>query len=491
MRQPPFNPATEVSDDVRSRFYIGGTWVESGSSQRSTLTTPTTEEFFLDVPLANIDDADRAIDAARAAFDSGPWPLMSGAERAVYIRKFSAAITERLPLLARIWTAQVGAPVGFAAMFTPVAPAMLNYYAGLAESFAFADVRATPQGEARVHGLPVGVALLIAPWNAHLPILSYKLGAALAAGCTVVVKSSPETPLDALVLAECAHDAGLPPGVFNVLTAYKDVGAHLVASPKVDKVSFTGSTSAGKKIGTVCLERMARFTLELGGKSAAVVLDDADLMSTLPALVHYSMPFSGQICFAQTRILLPRSRYEEFLNAYVAAVSGMVVGDPWDDTTHVGPLATAAQLERVLGYIDIGKKDGARLMTGGARSKHFERGYFVEPTVFADVTPEMTIAREEVFGPVVSVMPYEDIEDAIRIANASDFGLSGTVFTSDVNRGYDVAKRIKTGNVTVNGLQMAPNVPFGGFKQSGIGREGGPEGLTAFLEYQVVYLPHA
>ena len=264
-----------------------------------------------------------------------------------------------------------------------------------------------------------------------------------------------------------------------------------MASPKVDKVSFTGSTSAGKKIGTVCLERMARFTLELGGKSAAVVLDDADLMSTLPALVHYSMPFSGQICFAQTRILLPRSRYEEFLNAYVAAVSGMVVGDPWDDTTHVGPLATAAQLERVLGYIDIGKKDGARLMTGGARSKHFERGYFVEPTVFADVTPEMTIAREEVFGPVVSVMPYEDIEDAIRIANASDFGLSGTVFTSDVNRGYDVAKRIKTGNVTVNGLQMAPNVPFGGFKQSGIGREGGPEGLTAFLEYQVVYLPHA
>jgi len=491
MKQPLFSPATEVSENVRSRFYIGGTWVKSHSSRRSILTTPSTEEFLLDVPLADTTDADLAIDAARVAFDTGSWPRMSGAERAVYIRKFSTAIRERLPLLSRIWTAQVGAPVGFAAMFTPVAPAMLDYYAGLAENHPFVETRKTPQGEARVLGLPVGVAVLISPWNAQLPILSYKLGAALAAGCTVVVKSSPETPLDALVLAECAHEAGLPPGVFNVITADRDVGSHLVDSPKVDKVSFTGSTSAGKQIGAACLARMARFTLELGGKSAAVVLDDADLMATLPALVPFSMPFAGQICFAQTRILLPRSRYDEFLGAYVAAVSGMVVGDPWDDATHVGPLSTAAQLERVLRYIEQGKKEGARLMTGGTRSRQFERGYFVEPTVFADVTPDMTIAREEIFGPVVSVMVYEDVEDAIRIANATDFGLSGTVFTSDRTWGYDVARRIKTGNVTINGLEMAPNVPFGGFKQSGIGREGGPEGLDAFLEYQAIYLPRA
>lgn len=445
----------------------------------------------MDAPLADAADADRAIDAARVAFDTGVWPRMSGAERAVYLRRLSAAVKERLPLLSRIWTAQVGAPVSFASMFTPVAPAMLDYYTALAEGYPFMETRKTPQGEAQVLGTPVGVAVLISPWNAQLPILSYKLGAALAAGCTVVVKSSPETPLDALVLAECAHEVGLPPGVLNVITADRDVGAHLVASPKVDKVSFTGSTAAGKQIGAACLARMARFTLELGGKSAAVVLDDADLTKTLSALIPFSMPFSGQICFAQTRILLPRSRYDEFLNAYVAGVRGMVVGDPWDDATHVGPLSTSAQLERVLRYIDEGRKEGARLMTGGIRSKQFERGYFVEPTVFSDVTSDMTIAREEIFGPVVSVMVYDDVEDAIRIANASDFGLSGTVFTGDPDRGYHLAKRMKTGNVTVNGLEMAPNVPFGGFKQSGIGREGGPEGLDAFLEYQAIYLPQA
>jgi aldehyde dehydrogenase (NAD+) len=455
------------------------------------LTTPSTEAFFLDVPLADVTDGDRAIQAARDAFDDGPWPRMSGAERATYIRRLSSAIKARLPLLSRIWTAQVAAPVNFASMFTPVTPAMLDYYADLAESHAFVDIRKTPQGEARVQGVPVGVAVLISPWNAQLPILSYKLGAALAAGCTVVVKSSPETPMDALVLAECAHEAGLPPGVLNVITADRDVGFHLVSSPKVDKVSFTGSTAAGKRVGSACLAHMTRFTLELGGKSAAIVLDDADLMPTLSALVPYSMPFSGQICFAQTRILLPRSRYDEFLGAYVAAVSGMVVGDPWDDATHLGPLSSATQLDRVLRYIDHGKNEGARLMTGGSRSQRFERGYFVEPTVFADVTPDMTLAREEVFGPVVSVMVYEDVEHAIALANATDFGLSGTVFTRDVEHGHDVAQRLKTGNVTVNGLEMAPNVPFGGFKQSGLGREGGPEGLEAFLEYRAIYLPRA
>jgi acyl-CoA reductase-like NAD-dependent aldehyde dehydrogenase len=445
----------------------------------------------LDVPLADVTDAERAIDAARVAFDTGAWPRMTGVERAAYLKRFSAAVKERLPLLSRIWTAQVGAPVSFASMFAPVAPAMFDYYAGLAESYAFTETRQTPRGEARVSRGPVGVAVLIAPWNAQLPILSYKLGAALAAGCTVVVKSSPETPLDALVLAECADEAGLPPGVFNVITADRDVGAHLVASPKIDKVSFTGSTSAGKQIGAACLARMTRFTLELGGKSAALVLDDADLASTLSAVVPYSMPFSGQICFAQTRILLPRSRHDEFLDAYVAAVSGMIVGDPWDDATHVGPLSTAAQLERVLRYIDQGQKEGARLMTGGVRSEQFDHGYFVEPTVFAGVTRDMTIAQEEIFGPVVSVMLYDDLEDAIKTANASDFGLSGTVFTTDLEKGYGIAKRMKTGNVTVNGLEMAPNVPFGGFKQSGMGREGGPEGLEAFLEYQAIYLPRA
>jgi aldehyde dehydrogenase (NAD+) len=491
MKQPSFNPTKEVSEDVRSRFYINGAWVNSSSRKRTTLTTASTEEFLFDAPLADTADADRAINAARVAFDDGPWPHMSGPERASYIKKLSAAVKQRLPLLTRLWTAQVGAPINFSSMFTPTVPAMLDYYAELVENHVFTETRKTWQGQAHVIGQPVGVAVLIAPWNAPLPILSYKLGAALAAGCTVVVKSCPEAPLDALVLAECAQEAGLPPGVLNVITADRDVSAHLVASHKVDKVSFTGSTGAGKQVAAACLSRMARFTLELGGKSAAIVLDDADLMSTLSALVPYSMPFAGQICFAQTRILLPRSRYDEFLDAYVAGVSGMVLGDPWDDTTHMGPLSSASQVERVLRYIDLGSKEGARLVTGGARSKRFERGYFIEPTVFSDVTSDMTIAREEIFGPVVSIMLYDNIDQAVSIANASDFGLSGTVFTSDAKRGYEIARRMKTGNVSVNGLQMSPNIPFGGFKQSGFGREGGPEGLAAFLENQAIYLPSA
>jgi aldehyde dehydrogenase (NAD+) len=489
MKQPAFDPVKELSENVRSRFFIGGEWLKSHGTGCTSLVTPSTEEILCDAPLADLTDVQRAVDAARTAFDSGPWGRMSGKERATYIRKLATATKARLPLLTRLWTAQVGAPVGFAGMFAGIAPGMLEYYASVADSFAFEDVRKTAQGHARVVRQPLGVAALIAPWNAQSPILAYKLGAALAAGCTVVVKSSPETPFDTLVLAECAEEAGLPPGVLNVITADREEGAALVASPKVDKVSFTGSTAAGKQIAKVCIDRMARFTLELGGKSAAIVLDDAQLEPTLGGLAQVTMPFSGQICFAQTRVLVPRSRQDEFLQAYAGLMSGLTVGDPWDEATHLGPLSSRKQYDRVMGYIETGRKEGARLVTGGFRSEGFERGYFIEPTVFADVTPDMIIAKEEIFGPVVVVMAYDDIDDAVRIANDSDFGLSGTVFTSFPERGVEVARRIRTGNITVNGLEMAPNVPFGGFKQSGLGREGGLEGLDAFLESQAIYLP--
>jgi len=485
----PFDPTSELAPDLLSSFYIDGQWVKPVSNASVSLVAPSTEQAFATVSLANTEDVDKAVDAARRAFDTGPWPRMTGPERAACLRRMSASLASRMTLLSRIWTAEVGAPVWFADMFVPTATAMLDYYADLASTFAFEESRPTRNGAASIIRQPVGVAALIAPWNAQLPILSYKLGAALAAGCTVVVKAPPETPFDALVVAQCAHEAGLPPGVLNVITADADGGAHLVATREVDKVSFTGSTATGKVIARTCADRLARVTLELGGKSAAIVLDDAELNPTLAALAPFTMPFSGQICFAQTRILVPRTREQEFVEAYSAVIGSLKVGDPWDMTTQIGPLASRRQLDRVLGYIDAGRNEGAQITTGGARSSRFERGFFVEPTVFAGVRADMTIAREEIFGPVVSIIAYDEVDQAVAFANDTDFGLSGTVFTSDVERGYAIARRIRTGNVSVNALEMAPNVPFGGFKQSGIGREGGPEGLHAFLEDQAIYLP--
>jgi len=489
MTRSPFDPKSDLSDDVRSRFYIGGQWVRPQSNMFASLASPVTGRPFLSVPLASRQDVDAAVQAAREAFDTGPWPRMPASVRTQCLKRLKDAVASRLGLLSRLWTAEVAAPVWFAEMFTPTATAMLDYYADLSTTFPFEEDRTTRGGHARIVRQPVGVAALIAPWNAQLPILAYKLSAALAAGCTVVVKTPPETPFDALVLAECAHEVGIPPGVINVITADAECGAHLVNSRAVDKVSFTGSTATGKVIVKSCADRIARVTLELGGKSAAIVLDDAELESTLAALVPFTMPFSGQICFAQTRILVPRYRQREFEEAYTSIVAGLKVGDPWDPTTQIGPLANQRQLDRVVRYIEVGRAEGAKVLTGGKRSDRFEAGYFVEPTVFADVTSEMTIAREEIFGPVVTISAYDDSDHAIELANATDFGLSGTVFTSNLERGYETARRLRTGNVSVNGLQMEPNVPFGGFKQSGVGREGGPEGLSAFLEEQAVYLP--
>ena len=333
---------------------------------------------------------------------------------------------------------------------------------------------------------PVGVCAFILPWNAPLVLLSAKLCPALLAGCTVVAKPSPETPLDALMLAECAEAAGLPSGVFNVVPADREAGEHLVRNPRVDKVSFTGSTAAGRRIGAICADRVARVSLELGGKSAAIICDDADLSAAIPAVTPVSMPFSGQICFAQTRMLVPEKRHDEILEAYRAAVKSIKVGDPWDPEVGMGPLSMRRQQERVLNYIEVGRQEGAKLVAGGGRGP-FKQGFFVEPTIFDDVAPDMQIAQEEIFGPVVSIIRYRDDEEAIRIANDSSFGLSGTVFTTDAERGERIARRMRTGNISVNGLQLEPFVPFGGYKQSGLGREGGQEGLEMFLETKAIY----
>ena len=470
------------------KFFIGGKWREPISRDRLKVFSPVTEEEILSYPEAGRADIDLAVAAARDAFDNGPWPRMEPAERAKYLRKVADLLTERLDDIAEAWTLQVGAPISLTKKLVGQNPTLFNYYADLIETYPFVDERKRDDGgRVRVVKEPVGVCAAITPWNAPLVLLAYKVSAALAAGCTMVSKPSPETPLEAYILAECIEKAGLPEGVFNLVPAGREGGDYLIRHKDIDKVAFTGSTAAGKHIAKACADRLARVSLELGGKSAAILLDDADISAALPSLMVYSMPITGQVCFSLTRILVPESREQEFLDAYLGAVKNIKVGDPFDPATQMGPLTMARQLERVQGYIAAGRAEGARVACGGGRPQGMNRGYFIEPTVFADVTPHMKIVQEEIFGPVVSVLTYRDDEEAARKANNSDFGLSGAVYTKDPERGYQIARKVRTGSMTINGMIVDPKHPFGGFKQSGMGREGGPEGLDNYVETKTIH----
>jgi acyl-CoA reductase-like NAD-dependent aldehyde dehydrogenase/thiamine pyrophosphate-dependent acetolactate synthase large subunit-like protein len=478
-----------VQPRAPEKFFIGGKWVEPLSNRKLDVISPVTEERILSYPEASQADMDRAVTAAREAFDNGPWPRMAPAERARCLRKVADLLAQRLDDIAYSWTLQVGAPIMLTRKLVGQNPTLFNYYAEVAETYPFVDERKRDDGgKVKVVKEPVGVCAAITPWNAPLVLLSYKVAAGLAAGCTIVSKPSPETPLEAYILAECIEKAGLPAGVFNLVPAGRESGDYLVRHHGIDKVAFTGSTAAGKHIAAVCAERLARVSLELGGKSAAILLDDADFKAALPALMVYTMPITGQVCFSLTRILVPEARKQEFLDLYLGAVSGIKVGDPFDPDTHMGPLTMARQLDRVQGYIAAGRSEGARLVCGGGRPRHLHKGYYIEPTVFTEVTPEMKIFQEEIFGPVVSVISYTDEDDAVAKANNTIYGLSGAVFTTNPDRGYAIARRMRTGSVTVNGMIVDPKHPFGGFKQSGMGREGGPEGLDNYIETKTIHI---
>jgi len=480
---------SELSIQSPHAFYIGGSWQKPIGSGKLEIISPVTEECVMTFAEASPGDVDAAVSAAREAFDNGPWPRMSAEERGECLIKVAELLRARLPEIAQAWTTQVGAPISFTRYVAGQSPDLFEYYGRLIQDYAIVDVRQRDNGdEVRVVKEPVGVVAAITPWNAPLVLLCYKVSAALAAGCTIVAKPSPETPLDAYILAECIEAAGLPAGVFNVIPAGRETGDHLVRHPGVDKISFTGSTAAGRHIGAVAAERFARTSFELGGKSAAVILEDADVADVLPSLVPYSMPITGQVCFSLTRVLVPESRKQELLDAYVGAVQGINVGDPQDEATQMGPLTMARQLKRVQGYIGKGKEEGARLVVGGGRPSGFDRGYFIEPTVFADVESHMTIAQEEIFGPVVSFISYRAEDDAVRKANDTMYGLHGAVYCADREHGYEVARRMRSGSITVNGMVVDPKMPFGGFKQSGIGREGGIEGLDLYFELKTIYL---
>ncbi len=470
-------------------LFVDGEWVKSQGGAELQVVAPYNEEVLLTYKEATPADVDKAVAAAADALENGPWSKMTPSERGDILIKMGDELHKRLQLLGETWTGQMGCPIFLASKASAEIPELFHYYGKMAKEYAFVDKRILGNGmEVRVVQQPVGVVAAVTPWNAPAVLLAYKVAGALAAGCTMVAKPSPETPVDAYIIAECAEIAGLPAGVLNILPAGRETGDYLIRHPRIDKVAFTGSTAAGKHIAKTCMDRLARVSLELGGKSAAIVLEDADIPSMLQSLVPYSMPITGQVCFSLTRVLVPEKRKDEVLDAYTGVVKKLNVGDPFDPSTHMGPLSMERQRERVEGYIKKGRDEGAKLVLGGGRPKNLNRGFYVEPTVFSDVDNSMTIAQEEIFGPVVSFIPYKSEEDAVKMANDSVYGLSGAVYAGDREHGFDVARRIRTGNITVNGLMKSIEAPFGGFKQSGMGREGGPEGLENYIETQAVYM---
>jgi betaine-aldehyde dehydrogenase len=472
------------------RFYIGGEWVAPAGSATIDVISPHTEEVIGRVPDGTAADMDRAVAAARDAFDNGPWPRMAPQERAAVVGKLAELYAAKLGEFAELITEEMGSPITFSQLAqAPQPQMMLSYFAELGKTFAFEDERQGLFGPVIVRREPVGVVAAIVPWNVPQFTIMTKLPAALVAGCTVVIKPAPETPLDSYLLAELIHEAGIPAGVVNIVPAGREAGEHLVSHGGVDKVAFTGSTAAGRRIGAICGEQLKRCSLELGGKSAAIILDDADLAATVGWLEMASLMNNGQACVAQTRILAPRSRYDETVDAVVGMVSGLKVGDPADAGTQIGPLVARRQQDRVEGYIAVGQEEGAKLVTGGAHASGQDRGWYVAPTVFADVDPGMRIAREEIFGPVLAVIPYESEADAIAIANDSDYGLAGTVWTADNDHGMEVARKVRTGTYGVNMYMIETCAPFGGYKASGIGRELGPEGLMQYLEFKSIARP--
>ena len=472
------------------RFFVGGEWVAAASNDSIDVIDSDTEQVFFSIAAAAADDMALAVHAARIAFDEGPWPRMTHAERAGWIRELAKGVQARGDDLGQLWPRESGVIFGVARHAGRIAFGALEQYAALADTFPFEE-RVTPTIGGSFGLLvrePVGVVGAIIPWNAPTALICHKIGPALLAGCTVILKSAPEAPGEGYVFAEVAEEIGLPPGVLNVLTADREVSELLVTNPDVDKITFTGSTAAGRRIASLCGERIARCTLELGGKSAAVILDDIDLAKVAKTISRAECAISGQVCSSLTRIVVPRKRHDELVDALAATFSKVKVGDPFDAETQMGPLAAERQRDRVEGYIAKGIEEGATLATGGGRPKNLERGWYVEPTVFGNVDNHSAIATEEIFGPVLTVVPADDEADAIRVANDSIYGLNASVFTEDADRAREVAGQLRSGTVGHNAFRTDFGMAFGGFKQSGIGREGGREGLLPFLETKSVIL---
>jgi aldehyde dehydrogenase (NAD+) len=476
----------------RKEFFIDGRWVAPRDGTVTDVIEAATGKPMATAPLAGPADIDAAVTAARRAL-SGPWAALDQLQRADLLDRFGQELKARGRETSVTVSRENGMPITMSKSVNGFGPAYLVwYYARLLRELEFEQVRpSTSGGRTIVRQEPVGVVAAITPWNYPQVLAAMKVAPSLAAGCTVVLKPPPEAAIDAFVYAEAAEAAGLPPGVLNVVPGGRDAGAHLAGHPGVSKVAFTGSTAAGRAIGEVDGRLLRPVTLELGGKSASLVLDDADLGLFASKLLAVSLPNNGQTCHASTRILAPRSRYGEVVDAVTETVRDLAVGDPLEAATDIGPLVSSAQRARVLDYVAAGRASGARLTVGGGIPAGREEGWFAEPTVFADVGNGDRIAREEIFGPVLAVLPYDTVDQAIEMANDCDYGLGGTVWTADERRGIEVARRIETGSVGVNHYDLDIDAPFGGVKASGLGRELGPEGLQPYLVYKSIYLASA
>ncbi|WP_327743742.1 aldehyde dehydrogenase [Streptomyces europaeiscabiei] len=472
------------------QLFIGGELTDPLGTDVIEVVSPHTEEVIGRVPHASRADVDRAVAAARHAFDHGPWPRMTLDERIEVVARIKDAFAVRHEEFARIISSENGTPLTSSVMVQALA-SMLVWDAAIttARAFTYEERRDGVLGRILVRREPVGVVAAVVPWNVPQFTAAAKLAPALLTGCPAILKVSPETPLDAYLLAEIAAEAGLPEGVLSILPADREVSEYLVGHPGVDKVSFTGSVAAGKRVMEVAARNLTRVTLELGGKSAAVILPDADAQTAVNGIAPFAWMINGQACVAQTRILVPRSRYDEFAEAFAAYASALKIGDPLDPATELGPLVAARQQRRSLDYIRIGQEEGAKILTGGGRPAGLERGWYVEPTLFGDVDNSMRIAREEIFGPVICLLPYGDEAEAVRIANDSDYGLSGSVWTADDEHGVDIARQVRTGTYSVNTFSLDMLGPFGGYKNSGLGREFGPEGYGEYLEHKMIHLP--
>ncbi|WP_043640120.1 aldehyde dehydrogenase family protein [Nonomuraea candida] len=465
------------------QLYIGGTWTASASDEPIEVVNPATEEIVDRVPAGTPDDVEAAAAAARRAFPE--WSRTTAADRGKLLDEAAGLLKQRSEEIARTIATDMGAPLGFALKVQTLMPAtVLASYARLAESHP----RESRVGNSLVVKEPIGVVAAITPWNYPLHQIVCKVAPALAAGCTVVLKPSEVAPLAAYALAEIFHEVGLPPGVFNLVSGRGPVvGEAMAAHPEVDMVSFTGSTAAGRRVAALAAESVKRVALELGGKSANVILPDADLALAVKVGVANCFVNAGQTCSAWSRMLVQVDQYDEAVRLAVEAARSYRVGDPFDETTKIGPLVSEAQRERVVRYINRGQEEGARLVAGGTERPH-ERGYYVEPTVFAAVEPGMTIEQEEIFGPVLSLIPYTTEDKAVEIANDTKYGLAGAVWAGTEERGLAVARRLRTGQVSVNGGRFNPLAPFGGYKQSGVGRELGEHGLEEYLEVKSLQL---
>ncbi|CAN5262179.1 aldehyde dehydrogenase [soil metagenome] len=472
----------------RTRFFIDGKWVDPRGGETITSLEAATGLVLGKASLGSDADIDDAVAAARRALDHGPWGRTTAEERAEVMHRFAAALNARADDTSKLVSQENGMPIALSGAYNGAAPGgLLQMYAEIIKTTALESVRPSLSGSTIVRREPVGVVGAIAPWNYPLVLGMMKIAPALAAGCTVVLKPSPETALDSYVLAEAAQEAGLPAGVLNIVLGGRDAGSALVSHPDVDKIAFTGSTATGRIIGAECGRLLRRSTLELGGKSASIFLEDGDIGTFLEGIYGASFMNNGQTCTTQGRILAPRSRYAEVVDAVAQYANAMTIGNPLDPSVTIGPMASEQHLNRVLGFIDIAGNSDARLVAGGHKPKGQDRGWFVEPTVFADVKNSDRLAREEVFGPVMAIIPFDDDDDAVRIANDSNYGLAGSVWTADEERGIGIGRRIRTGTFGVNYYNIDLGAPFGGFKDSGLGRELGPEGLSAYLEYKSIY----